>query len=88
VLSHVCTAIVRLLDHHLLPAATTLPVQLVQHRATLEMSQEETAKRLGVDPGTLARWGRGEREPAGSLLGRAERFLAEAEVGLGARRVG
>lgn len=39
------------------------------------LSQEESAKRLGVDPSTLARWERGEREPAGVFLDRVERFL-------------
>jgi transcriptional regulator with XRE-family HTH domain len=52
------------------------------------MTREEAAKRLGVDPSTLAKWERGEREPAGALLGRVERFLDEAEAELGARRVG
>jgi len=52
------------------------------------MTQGGAAKRLGVDSGTLARWERGEREPAGALLGRVERFLDEAEAGLEVRRVG
>jgi transcriptional regulator with XRE-family HTH domain len=41
-----------------------------------------TGRQLGVDPGTLARWERGEREPAGALAARSERFLAETEVAL------
>ena len=35
--------------------------RLVRRRTSLGLSQKEAAKRLGVDPGTLARWERGER---------------------------
>jgi hypothetical protein len=33
-----------------------------------------------VDPGKLAKWECGDREPAGGYAARAERFLAAAEV--------
>jgi hypothetical protein len=36
----------------------------------------QAARRLGVDPGTLARWKHGEREPAGGMLESVTRFLA------------
>jgi len=42
---------------------------------TLGLSQKEAAMRLGVDPTTLARWERGEREPMGTFELRAQRFL-------------
>jgi transcriptional regulator with XRE-family HTH domain len=42
---------------------------------TMGLSQSEAAKLLGVDQSKLARWERGEPEPAGALLARAERFL-------------
>ena len=81
-------AVIQFLGYNPLPAADTLGERLVRHRTSLGMTQGEAAKRLGVDPGTLARSERGEREPAGSLLGRAERFLDEAEAAaLDARRV-
>ena len=32
---------------------------------------------IGVDPSTLARWERGEREPTGAFLERVKRFLHE-----------
>jgi transcriptional regulator with XRE-family HTH domain len=41
--------------------------------------QGESARRIGVDPSTLARWERGERQPTGALLKRAERFLGTLE---------
>jgi transcriptional regulator with XRE-family HTH domain len=81
-------AIIRFLGYNPLPAARGWGERLVRHRTSLGMTQGEAAKRLGVDPGTLAKWGRGERKPAGSLLGRVERFLDEAEAGLEAGRVG
>lgn len=34
-------------------------------RTARGLSQGEIARRLGVDPGTLGRWERGEREPMG-----------------------
>ncbi|MGH9722810.1 MAG: hypothetical protein ACRD8O_21590 [Bryobacteraceae bacterium] len=37
------------------------------------------AKRLDVDPGTLARRERGEREPTGSALGRVKRFVDDLD---------
>ena len=40
------------------------------------ITQGESAHRIGVDQGTLARWERGEREPTGQFEVRAERFLA------------
>jgi transcriptional regulator with XRE-family HTH domain len=81
-------AIIRFLGYNPLPEAKSWGERLIRHRTSLGMTQGEAAKHLGVDSGTLARWERGEREPAGVLLGRAERFLAEAEAGSEARRVG
>ena len=62
---------------------------MVRHRTSMEMTQGEAAKRRGLNPGTLAKWERGEREPAESLLGRVERFCCDEEApDLDARRVG
>ena len=41
------------------------------------MSRMQAAMELGVDAGTLAKRERGEREPAGGMLGRVNRFLCE-----------
>jgi site-specific DNA recombinase len=80
-------AIIRFLGYNPLPAATTLGEQLVRQRTGLGLSQKESAKGLGADPGTLARWERGEREPAGAFLVRVKRFLQDGEVS-GTRRAG
>ncbi len=82
-------AIIRFLGYNPLPEADTLGERLVRHRTSLGMMQGEAAKRLGVDPGTLARWERGEREPTGVVLGRVQRLLNDEEAAdLEARRVG
>jgi transcriptional regulator with XRE-family HTH domain len=49
--------------------------RLVQGRTILGLTQAVAAKRIGVDQGTLARWERGEREPAGRYLARVQQFL-------------
>jgi predicted transcriptional regulator len=80
-------AIIRFLGYNPLPVANTLAEQLVRQRTGLGLSQKESAKGLGADPGTLARWERGEREPSGAFLVRVKRFLQDGEVS-GARLVG
>jgi transcriptional regulator with XRE-family HTH domain len=80
-------AIIRFLGYNPLPAANTLAEQLVRQRTSLGLSQKESAGRIGVDSGTLAKWERGEREPAGALLSRVRRFL-DNEQAPHSRRVG
>jgi DNA-binding XRE family transcriptional regulator len=63
-----------------LPPATSLADRLVRGRESLGLTQKESAKRIGVDPSTLARWERGEREPAGEVAAGVMRFLAKAEA--------
>src|SRR5258708_5904836 len=48
---------------------------LVRHRNLLGMTQNAAAEQIGVDPTTLARWERDEREPTGTYTSRVERFL-------------
>jgi transcriptional regulator with XRE-family HTH domain len=80
-------AIIRFLGYNPLPVADGWGERLLRYRSTLGLSQKEAAKHLGVDPGTLARWERGDREPAGAFAERAERFLgAEADWAVAAAR--
>ena len=67
-------AIIRFLGYNPLPQANTIAEQLVHYRTALGMTQKEACK-IAVDPGTLAKSERGEREPAGAFLMRAEAFL-------------
>jgi transcriptional regulator with XRE-family HTH domain len=69
-------AIIEFLGYNPLPPAANWAERLVRGRTTLGLTQKTFARKLGVDPSTLARWERGEREPAGALEVRAERLLA------------
>ncbi len=68
-------AIIGFLGFNPLPEGRTVGEQLVLRRTSLGLSQEQAAKRIGVDPGTLAKWERGEREPQGVFATRVERFM-------------
>ena len=82
-------AIIQFLGYNPLPEATDLGGRLVRRRISLGLSQKEAAKRLGVDPGTLARWERRETEPTGAMLDSVTRFLSgDGEEGSRVRRVG
>lgn len=73
-------AIIRFLGYNPLPPPNGWANRLVQWRTVLGLSQKESAKRMGVDASTLARWERGEREPTGKFAARASRILASAEA--------
>ena len=55
--------VVRFLGFNPLPTGSTIGEQLVAHRKSRGLTQKDFARELGVDPSTLARWERGEREP-------------------------
>ncbi len=67
--------IVEFLGYDPLPPAGTMAERLVRYRWLRGWTQKEMAKRLGVDPTTLARWERGEREPAENYHERVRRLL-------------
>jgi transcriptional regulator with XRE-family HTH domain len=71
-----------------LPAAEGRGERLVRHRTALGLTQEESAKRLGIDASTLARWERGQRQPADKLLDRVTRFIDDEERRPRSRRAG
>jgi hypothetical protein len=50
------------------------------------MTQSAAAAEIAVDPSTLARWERGEREPTGAYVSRVDAFLSGGGVKL--RRAG
>ena len=61
------------------PAPGRLGQQLQHHRRGRGLTQAALAHQLGVDPGTLARWEHGTREPAGKFAAKAEAVLASQE---------
>jgi ribosome-binding protein aMBF1 (putative translation factor) len=81
-------AIIGFLGYNPLPIANTMAEQLVRHRTSLGFSQKDSARRIGVDAGTPARWERGERQPAGKLLDRVTRFIDDEERRPRSRRAG
>ena len=70
-------AIIAFLGYNPLPPVKGLADRLVQGRTVLGLTQAVAAKRIGVDQGTLARWERGEREPAGKYLACVQQFLED-----------
>lgn len=72
-------AIIEFVGYNPLPPATSLAERLIRARTSIGLTQKNSAKRIGVDPDTLARWECGEREPAGEVAARVMRFLARAE---------
>ena len=72
-------AIMRFLGYNPLPASTKWSDRLTNYRRALGISQKEAARRIGVDPSTLARWERAEREPAGNFAARALRVVELSE---------
>jgi transcriptional regulator with XRE-family HTH domain len=81
-------AIIQFLGYDPLPSVEGLGAQLVQRRIALGLSQKEAARRIGVDPGTLARRERDEREPAGKFAEAVERFLRGAVTNTDMRHAG
>jgi transcriptional regulator with XRE-family HTH domain len=60
-------AIIHFLGYNPLPPSKGWTDRLVHVRTALGLSQRDAAARIGVDPCTLARWERGEREPNGAF---------------------
>ena len=60
-------AIIEFLEYNALPAANGTGEELVRQPTSLVLSQRQAAVHLDVDPSTLARWERGEKEPGASL---------------------
>lgn len=71
-------AIVSFLGYNPAPTPKGWPDRLVQGRQARGLSQKEAARQIGVDQSTLARWERGQREPAGRFASWANRFLTDA----------
>lgn len=53
----------------------TLGEKIVAYRRLLGISQEKLARLLEIDPSTLGRWERGERQPLKELMERLKEKL-------------
>jgi len=68
------------------PGYKPLAEQLARQRTSQGLSQKESARELGVDPGTLAKWEQGKRAPQGHFPGgRVKRFTQDGEEPCGRR---
>lgn len=82
-------AIIQFLGYNPLPSARDWSGRLVRARTSLGLSQKEAARFLHVDPGTLARWERGDRTTAPDQVARTERLLVLTDdAGMQERRAG
>ena len=59
--------VTRFLGCNPFPSAGTLAERLLNRRKASGITQKEFAREIGVDPGTLGRWERGERTPTGEF---------------------
>ena len=67
--------IIEFLGYDPRPEPRTLAERLIWKRQALGLSRKRTAKLLGVDEGSLARWEWGVRQPTGVLQEKVLRFL-------------
>ena len=67
-------AIIEFLGYNPVPEPESAAERLVWERTSAGISQKEAARRLGVDPCTLARWERGERVPTDAYTSRMGEF--------------
>jgi len=61
-------AIIRFLGYNPLPEGQGWGERLVRRRTTLGLSQKASAQRLGLDPGTLAKWERWRKRAYGHTV--------------------
>jgi transcriptional regulator with XRE-family HTH domain len=71
-------AIIRFLGYNPLHAAEAVASKLTRYRISHGLTQKESAKDLGVDPSTLARWERGDRTPSGLCRKLVEKLLTDS----------
>jgi transcriptional regulator with XRE-family HTH domain len=69
--------IIRFLGYNPLPSGQTLPEKLHMTRRVLGLSQEDLARKLGVDPTTVRGWEAGRHKPIRRYLEKIERVLGE-----------
>ncbi len=66
---------IRFLGYYPFSKPKTLSDRLIAFRRLRGLSIKELARQLGIDGGTLAKWEKGEREPAGNRMEIVDEFL-------------
>ena len=64
----------------LFPEPQDFGSRIVHRRRLLGLSQKDLARKLKVDPSTLARWERGKRRPARIFLKKLEEILGDLKL--------
>ena len=77
---HHIPRIIALLGYDPWPAPGTISERLINARRLLGLSQRAMAKRLKIDPTTLARWEQERSKPSRGLWKRVELFLFAMEI--------
>ena len=72
--------ILRFLGYNPLPAGSSIAERIVVHRKSCGLTQKEFAGQVDVDPSTLAKWERGEREPRGRYADAVSERLRPTEA--------
>jgi transcriptional regulator with XRE-family HTH domain len=72
--------ILRFLDYNPLPAGGTIGERIIVHRKSCGLTQKEFAAQFDVDPNTLAKRERGEREPRGRYVDAVNERLRPTEA--------
>jgi transcriptional regulator with XRE-family HTH domain len=72
-------AIICFLGYNPLPETDKLAGKLARYRLSCGTTQKALAKRLGIDPCTLARWERGDTTPGGLYRKLVEKLLSEKQ---------
>src|ERR1700731_2837268 len=72
---HCLPGILAFLGHNPLPEADDLIGKLKRLRATMGLTQEQLAQKLGIDESTIAGWERGENTPVRSYRKLLEDFV-------------
>jgi transcriptional regulator with XRE-family HTH domain len=70
----------RFLGYNPLPAGSSIAERIVVHRKSCGLTQKEFAGQVDVDPSTLAKWERGEREPRGRYADAVSERLRPTEA--------
>ncbi len=67
--------VIRFLGYYPFPKPRTLSDRLIAFRRLRGLSIKELARQLGIDGGTLGKWEKGEREPAGNRMEMVDQIL-------------
>ena len=84
---HQIPKVIEFLGYNPLPLPRWVPEKLLVARRLLGLTQKAMAKRLGVDPTTLAAWEQGKHRPSQKVWKRVELRLSAVRLSLSRERL-